>query len=298
MKKSSHGLKIFIVFTLLFAVTKPLVSEAGLFDWLSGGEPISVETALRSVPPVIGSIGAVQKLKGMCLDVLTYEVPKARRLNTFFSAVPLGTVSCSNGGEFDLTIQNNTAPTDRLRRAFACESTRIHKACKTGTVTANGTVKARYKEFGVLAGSPRFTFSFADFYLVDSADHRTARLDGTCEVADIKQKFRAGRFVLNLDFSFSLGDVGSQTAIGAIYKDFRVDWESTAQGDVYIMSGRFTPAGTNQQMRVSTEVPLFVPENQQAPQKGVLAIKAGSDKIRVVVAEQREEVYLNGERVR
>ena len=81
----------------------------------SGTVPISVEEASVISTSVVGSIGCVKPIREMCLDMLMYDYPKARNMNKHFRTIPVGDIECSDGGQIECFIENNTSPTGQLR---------------------------------------------------------------------------------------------------------------------------------------------------------------------------------------
>lgn len=263
----------------------------------SGTVPLSVEEASVISTSVVGSIDCVKPIREICLDMLMYDYPKARNMNKHFHTTPAGDIECSDGGQIECFIENNTTPTGRLRGEFAYTSIRNHRSCKRGNITTNGTAKARYEGPDVISrliSGPTFDISFSNFTTFDATNGQNIQLNGDCHVKKIAEEFRSAVFVLNMSFSATFDKKGTQTTIGAKYKNLRIESESHSIGEIYKIFGNIESMSFSRKMNVSTEEPLFIPKNQCKPERGVVVIKAGGDKIKVVFAKQEQNIYLNG----
>ena len=253
--------------------------------------PLTPKNVSEAITPVVESLQFLDAIRLMAHDFLT-DGSYAHKL-TSFRPSSLPETTCKGGGTIRKTITNLTAPTEVLRGSFKFKGSRVYSSCKENDVIINGAVEGEFEQLDVISrqfNSPGTMMSFSGVSIFDSKNNKEIRIDGSCKFTDIKEG--SGRATLNLDISTSRTDKITSTQEAVKFEGCEIKWTSKT-GTTYSVNGAVTPLALGRKIIVTTNIPIFIPENADGPKLGEMFIKAGRDKIKVVFGDRGRTLYLN-----
>ncbi len=208
-------------------------------------------------------------------------------------SMPPTTESCSGGGTITVsaTWTGPDEPTDPSQ-VVDFTGTATFSSCKEEETTMNGVMNIAFK--GSLSTPTRLTVSTSSFTYVDTEENHNITM--TNLTVDFTGLTFAGDELTGCTITLSgaiSGNVGADP-INQEYDNFKMVLNEDATGTTASIFGRLKASCLGGWVAVSTNKPVFIPEEADCPTDGEIIVTSGGNSVKVVIAsDSKITIYFN-----
>lgn len=225
------------------------------------------------------------------------SISKAQRIKTgLHSQGSMQTTElCSNGGTITVSATwiGPDDPTDPSQ-IVNFDASMSYNSCKEDTSTLNGSMSVAFE--GPLSRPTKITISMPNFSYVDTeANDNITITNLTMVVTNLtftedREELISGTIILTGSVSGSVdGD-----PINVECDGYMIVFSSGVTGETLSISGRIKPSCLGSWVTVTTNIPIFVPEEADCPIAGEIIITSGGNSVKVVIAsDSKIAIYFN-----
>lgn len=223
------------------------------------------------------------------------SISKAQRYKSELSiagSMPAETLQCTNGGTItdSATWTGPDEPKDPSEVADF-KATMTFSSCKEEDTIMTGTVTIAFS--GSLSNPTKFTFSTSTFTVSKLPNQVMTLTDFNMDITDLHLT-NDELTKATLTMSGKVSGTINGTPVNVECDNYKVVGETVNNGSKITISGKMKPSCIGGWVTITTNTPVFVPENADCPTDGEVIATSGENSVKMVIAsDSKISIYFN-----